>query len=68
MFQSTIENVGNDLHVAVAMLGKSPTGCDKVFIDHAQTTEAHVAWIVILIEGEGVISVQPTVVEVTSLI
>src|SRR5215470_1493334 len=68
VFQCTLENISNDLHIAVTMLGKPSTGCDKVFIDHAETTKAHVAWIVILIEGEGVIGIQPTMVEVTSLI
>jgi len=52
----------------VTMLGKPSTGGDKIFIDHAETTKAHVTWIVVLIEREGVIGIQPTMVEVASLI
>jgi hypothetical protein len=50
------------------MLREAATRCHKVLVDHTQSTEAHVARIIILVEREGVISVEPPVIEVPTLV
>src|SRR6185436_12945922 len=68
MLQRALENVSNDLHVAMAVHGKASTGGNKIFIDNSQHSKAHVAGIVVLIERECVIGVEPAVVEVSPLL
>jgi hypothetical protein len=41
----------------MTMPGKATTRSDKIFIDDPQTAETHVARIVILIKGKGVVGV-----------
>src|ERR1700733_3934511 len=41
VFKSTFEKIGNDLHVAVGMRGKSLAGRNPVLIDHAKPAAAH---------------------------
>ena len=45
---------------------KPSPGCDAVLVDHAQRAEAHVLRVVVVGEGEGVIAVEPAVVEVAA--
>src|ERR1700730_4191560 len=41
MFELSLEDVGDDFHIAVAMCSKAATGLDAVLVDHAQRTETH---------------------------
>src|SRR5713226_4333957 len=67
MFQRAGQNVGNDLHVAMRMRRKTLTRCDPVFVDDAQTAPVHVRRIVISIEREGVIRIEPPVIKVAAI-
>src|SRR5215813_2819349 len=60
--ECAFEDVGDDLHVAVRVHGKSCAWRDEILIDHAQGAEAHPAWVAILVEGKCVARVEPAVV------
>src|SRR6185295_5687909 len=68
VFECAFEDVGDDLHVAMSMRRKTTTSRDKIFIDHTQAAKAHVPRIVILIESERVIRIQPPMIEMTTLL
>src|SRR5208283_2867686 len=55
-------------HIAVRMHGEALTGRNPVFIDHAQRTETHKVWIMILIERKGMASIEPAMVAPATLI
>ena len=42
MGKRTFQDIAEDFHVAVRMLGETSTGCDDIVIDHPQASEAHV--------------------------
>lgn len=42
-------------------------GGDGVFVDDAEGAEAHVVGVPVLAEGEGVVGVEPAVVEVAAI-
>src|SRR5712692_3648059 len=67
MFQRARQNVGNDFHVAMRVRGKTLTGRDPVFVDDAQTAPVHVRRIVILIERESVIRIEPPMIKVAAI-
>jgi len=58
----TVEDVADDLHVAVAVRAEALPGGHAVFVDHAQVAEAHVLGIVVVGEREAVERLQPAVV------
>ena len=66
--ESALENVSDDLHVAVRMHGESAAGCDDIFIDDAQRTKAHPLRIAILVEGKRVTRVEPAVIAAAALV
>ena len=57
--QFTRQHVGNDFHVAVAVLAETGTRGHLVFIDDAQIAPTHVLGIVVLAEGKRVLAFQP---------
>src|SRR5215471_12221496 len=60
MFESPFENVGDDFHITMRMRSKPFTRRDTIFVDDAQSAKTHGIRIVITIEREGVIRVQPS--------
>src|ERR1041385_7869225 len=66
--ESTLENIGDDFHVAMRMHGKSRAGRDKILVDHAQRTESHPLGITVLIERKGVAGVEPAVITAATLV
>jgi hypothetical protein len=42
MGERTFQDIAENFHVAVRMLGKASAGGDDVIIDHPQASEAHV--------------------------
>ncbi len=61
------EDVGEDLHVAVAVRPEAGSGRDAVVVDHAQAAEAHVPRVVVLAERERVAAVEPAPVGLAAL-
>src|SRR5205807_8812717 len=66
MLQRAGQNVSDDFHVAMRVRGETLCGRDSIFVDHAQRAEMHMRRIEILIEREGVISVEPSKIEVAA--
>src|SRR5262245_61305218 len=67
VFQRSLENIGNDLHVAVAMHPKALAWLHAIVVDHSEGAEAHECGVVIVAKGERVVGIEPTVIQVTSL-
>src|SRR5262245_20414437 len=63
VLEGALKNVRDDLHVAMGMRSESLRWSDAVFIDDSQGAKPHVLWVVIPIEGERVIGIQPPVIE-----
>jgi hypothetical protein len=67
MAQLAVDDVGEDLHVAVRVHAKAATGADAVFVDDPEVAKAHVARVVVIGEGKGVMGVEPAVVGMAAL-
>src|SRR5437762_13951048 len=67
VLERALEDVGEDLHVPVAVRGEALTRLDTVLVDDAQPTEAHVRRVVVVRERERVARVEPAVVEAAAL-
>ena len=50
VLERALENVGQDLHVAVSVRAEALAGLDPVVVQHAQGAEAHVVGIVVVAE------------------
>src|SRR5271170_762317 len=59
MLQRTLQHVGDDLHVAMAVGGKPAAARNAIVIDHAQNGKAVLLGVVIFGEREGVPAVEP---------
>src|SRR6185312_5691207 len=59
MREPTLEHIGDDLHVAVAVRREAGPRNHPVLVDHPQGPEAHMAGIEIMAEGEAVPAVEP---------
>src|ERR1700757_4848180 len=62
-----VEDVGDDLHVPMAVHPEPLTGRNPVVVDDPQGAEARVGGVVVIAEGKRVPGVEPAVVEVASL-
>jgi hypothetical protein len=62
MTQRALQDVADDLHVAVAVGAEARAGLHPVLVDHAQRAETHVLRVVIIGEGEAVVGVEPAVI------
>lgn len=67
MCQFAIEDVAEDLGVAVRMGWEAGATCDSVLIEDSQRSEILKFWIVIVCKAEGMIRVQPAVVAMATL-
>ena len=68
MRQGAFENVGDDLHVLVPVRPKALARLHPILIDNPQYPEAHILWVVVVIEGEGVAGVQPAKIAAATFI
>jgi hypothetical protein len=66
MLYGTFEDVGNDLHVAVAVHPESLAGLNPVFVDDPQRPEAHLGRVIVRVEGKRVPSAEPIVLGMAS--
>ena len=62
MLQGPFQDVGDDLHVLMAVHPEALARLHSVFIDDPQRTEAHVGRVVVGVEGKGMLGIQPAVV------
>src|SRR5690349_11809374 len=57
--ERALDDVGDDLHVGMAVRAKAGAGDDAILVDHAQGAEAHAPRIMEMTEGEGMPAVEP---------
>src|SRR6266566_3480744 len=57
MFERAFKQIGDDLHIAMRMRGKTMSGLHPIFVDDSKGAESHVVRIVILIERKTVAGV-----------
>jgi hypothetical protein len=57
--QRAAHDIGDDLHIAMAVGREAGAGLHRVVIDHAQAAEAHVRRVVVVREREGVAAIEP---------
>jgi hypothetical protein len=67
MFELAIQDVGEDLHIAMGMGAEAGGGGDAVLVDDAQGVEVEMARILVVGEGESVAGVEPAVVGGTAI-
>src|SRR5947208_4662907 len=63
--EGAVDDVRQDLHIAVGMHAEAATWLDTILIDDYEIAEAAVARIVVVREGKSVPSVEPPVVGMT---
>jgi len=66
MCQLAIEDVAEDLGVAVRMGREAGATCDSVFIEDSQTAKVLELGVVVVCKAEGVVGVEPSVVAMTT--
>ena len=66
MAKLSLENIRDDLHVAMAMRAETAAGLDAVVVNHAQRAEAHEVRVMKLIEGKRVTGVEPAIIAPTA--
>src|SRR5438552_13429028 len=67
MRKLAVDDVGNDLHVAMRVGVKAAVRGDDVVVEDAQGREVHVVGIVVVAEGKVPVRVQPAVVGVVTV-
>ena len=66
MRQFAVQDVGENLGIAVRVRWETCSAIDAVFVEDSQTAEVLESWVVVAGEAECVVSVQPAVVGVPS--
>ena len=59
MRETAVQDVGDDLHVAVLMGTEALSGLDRVVVDHAQGPEADTIGVVVVRERERMPGIEP---------
>jgi hypothetical protein len=67
VFELALQDVTEDLHIAVRVSTKARPRGDAVLVDDPQGTEPHVPGIVIAGEGKGVAGVKPAMIGGTTM-
>ena len=67
MFERARKNVCDDFHIAVRVRGESLARLHAVFVDDTQAAKMHMRRIIVPIERERVIGIQPAKVKVATL-
>src|ERR1700676_1999480 len=67
VLELALEDVGDDLHVAVPVLAEALSGGDAVVVDDAQRAVCDPGRVVVIGERERVVAFQPAVIEIATL-
>src|SRR5262245_32709311 len=67
VFERSPEDISDDLHIPVAVHPETLTGLHSIIVDYPQGTKAHIGRVVVISKGEGVVRVEPAMVEMASL-
>ncbi len=68
MLERPVEDIGDDLHVAVRVRREAAARRHAVLVDDAQRPEVHVGGVVIVAEREGVAAVEPAEIRPSPLV
>jgi len=68
MLELALEDISHDFHIAVAVRPEAASRLDPVLVDHPQRPEAHEFGVVIVREREGMIGIEPAVIEMASFL
>src|SRR5438876_1154402 len=68
VLERALDDVRDDLHVAVAVGGKAPARLHPILVHDAQGAEAHVARVEVVGEGEGVAAREPAELGAAALV
>src|SRR5206468_2631875 len=59
VLERALDHIGHDLHVTMAVRGKTASRRHPILVDHAQRAKTHVAGIEVLAEGKTMPAIQP---------
>ena len=59
VLQSTVQDIGEDLHIAVRMGWEAASRRDLVLVDDAERSEAHVRWVMVVAKRKAVLAIEP---------
>ena len=67
MLELALDDVGEDFHVGMGVLGEAAAGSDGVVVDDAEVAEAHVVGIEVVGKGKGEAGLEPAVVGLAAI-
>src|SRR5215469_5494870 len=59
MFERSFQDIGDDLHVSMAMPRKSLSRLNPILVENAQLAKAHVGGVVVVRERKSMAAIQP---------
>ncbi len=68
VLERSFQNVGDDLHISMRMCPKTLRRGNAILINDPQGSESHVVPVMVGVEGERVVSVEPAVVGMAPLV
>src|SRR4029077_17244999 len=68
MLQRTLEDIRDDLHVAMTVRAETLARRHAVLVNHAQRAKAHEPRVVIISKRKGVIGIEPTMIAMAPLV
>src|SRR5262249_19289154 len=68
VLESAFEDVGQNLHVAVAVPAEALAGLDTVVVQHPKGSKAHVRGVLVVTEGKRMPAVEPAQLGLPSLV
>jgi len=66
--QRALQNIGEDLHIAMPVPSKPSARGDAILINHKQAPEAHELWVIIIGKRKRVVRVEPAMVGMAPLV
>src|SRR5262249_43193645 len=67
MFKGPFENVGDDLHVPMAVHSETLAGLDAVFVDHPQRAEMVMLRVMVIGKRKRVVRIEPAMIEMAPI-
>src|SRR5258707_5545896 len=64
VFDSPIQDIGQDLHILVTMAAEAVARCYAILVNYSQSTKPHVIPVLIIAEGKRVATIQRSPVRV----
>ena len=68
VFEGPIDDVGDDLHLAMPVHGKAACGRHNIIVEYAKGAKIHVGWVVIMVEREMPVGGKPICFKAIALV